>query len=232
MPVDPNRPPNNPPAPEAPPTPPTPPAGGDPLDNMSPDELKAIIKSTRSEAAERRVNEKTLREENDRLKQAETDRKAKELEEQGQWRERAQQLEQENKQRLDAAKNKIREKALRDAATAAGIIDPDLVSHVDTSGIVVTDDLEVSGITEAIATHKAKKPMLYKEQEPPPPPPVRNTGSDAPAPGSSAAPPAGDTFENVTSVKDLSPEQYAKFKRKTLSEARKDLGKGTRVSSV
>lgn len=81
--------------------------------------------------------------------------------------------------------------ALRDAARAAGIVDPDAIKMLDVSGVSLGDDGKLVGFDAVAKAAKASKPYLFGE--PAPAVPQLGTGA-APKPGDArgGAPPPAD----------------------------------------
>lgn len=121
-------------------------------------------------------------------------------------------------EKLTKMQQRLMDAELKAGASAAGLRDPDLLLHplLDRTKIILGEDGEVTGVAEAFADLKTKKPEWFGTVAPPPgtpPPPARSTGGPAPQPGSANPPP--------TNVKE--------FKTKGEYEAhKKDFLKGLR----
>jgi hypothetical protein len=107
-------------------------------------------------------------------------------------------------------KNKAADAELRAAAVSAGLVDQDLIGLIDRTGIAVDDEGTVTGVTEAIAAFKAKKPTYFTGPTAPPAAPFRTSASGpVPPPNPSVPPPA--------SVRTIPKEDYAKQRAAALA---------------
>jgi hypothetical protein len=105
-------------------------------------------------------------------------------------------------------KDRTRDAELRAAALGAGLVDLDLLPLIDKTGITVGDDGTVSGITEAIAKFKEKKPTYFGTPgAPPAPTPPRQSGSPVPPPAPGPTP--GPTPVGGQSAKDYKASKGA-----------------------
>ena len=116
--------------------------------------------------------------------------------------------------RVEKAKSKMIDGAIRQALTAQGIIDPDLAGYVKRDGIAITEDFDVTGVDAAVTALKQAKPQFFRAASGPQPPP-----RPAPTPAEIVPPPAPGG-PAPASVRDMSGEQYEKFKRERPSRIR------------
>lgn len=115
--------------------------------------------------------------------------------------------------KLTKMQSRLVEAELKAGAATVGLKDPDLLLHplLDRTLIKITEDGEVSGVTEAFDTLKVKKPEWFGTATPPPVVPRPATGAPAPAPGPSLG---------ATNVRELSKEDYAERKRALRTQLR------------
>lgn len=209
---EPNPPPPPPPPappPPAPPVPPPPP-GQTPEQRIA--QLENVIANTRAEAAANRVEARTATEqvttaqaEVTRLRQEATDRETAARD--------------AGNVELQATRTRLIDAELKAAAVQAGLTDTDLLPLIDKRAVRYNPDGTISGVTEAIAEAKTRKPDWFKAQSGRhEPPPVVRTGSSLPPPVPGAQAPA-------TSVRDIpkTPEgkrEYEAAKRTGLASLR------------
>ena len=154
--------------------------------------LENTIANTRAEAAANRVEARTA-------KEAEAAARAEITRIQTEANERERVAREAGNTELQATRRQLIDAELKAAAIQAGLTDPDLLPLIDKRAVAYDPATSTfTGISEAIAAAKAKKPDWFN-----PPatgrtePPVRaTTGSPLPPPAPGAAPP-------VTSVKDI-----------------------------
>ena len=203
--------PNDPPLPPAPPPPPppapppvvhqTPPA---PPPAPRPPAASDDPAALRAEAAAYRVDARTAR---DQLAaaQAETERVRLEAEQ------RVTAATTTAQQTTQVFKNCTRDAELKAAALQEGLVDQDLIGLIDKTGIVVGDDGTVTGVTEAVAAFKVKKPSYFTA---PSAPPTRRIGDPTPPPPINPGPPA------PTDVRAQSKADYEAAKRAATASLR------------
>lgn len=139
---------------------------------------------------------------------------------------------QEEVGKVSARETKLRERLvsaeLRAAAEKAGLQDMDLLDHprLDKSGIKYGDDGTITGIAEAVEGFKTAKPEWFKTPGAATGQPSGAAAAPAAKTTGAAAAPAANAAPAQTRVQDMSPEDYANFKRnykidgKTLNAAR------------
>lgn len=188
---EPNPPQPPPPPPSAPPAPPAPPvhhAAPPPPAPPAP-RIGDTIEDVRAEAAARRIEARNEREARERAEQAVTTARA----------EADQRVAEANRiaqQTTQVFKDRTRDAELRAAAIGEGLVDADLLPLIDKSKITVGDDGTVSGIVEAVAEFKAKKPSYFGTPSLQPALP-RRTGDPVPPPPIAPGPPAPSTVAAI-----------------------------------
>ncbi len=108
--------------------------------------------------------------------------------------------------------------ALETALSAANCIDPIVARLIPDGGIKISDSGEITGVTEAIATFRAAKPMYFKPElgtlsnmE------YRRRRSEALADLRAASVAKVVVPTSIVPVSEMSAAEYRKFRRQTLS---------------
>ncbi len=186
-----------------------------------PKAAQEYIQKIRGESASERTKRIAVEAERDRLSKEKKDSDDKASVEKGEFKT----LYENTKKELDTERTARRAQtidgAIREAAAAAGILDPDLVTLIKRETVQVTDSGQVAGAREAVEAFKAEKPNLFKAAAPagggggggggPTP---RGTGPRSPAP-------AGDGGGGAPKdVGTLEQKEYNAHKAQTLRSLR------------
>jgi len=202
-------------------TPPAPPAPdpSDEFSNYSQEELKALLRNTRSEAAERRRENKTLKEQLESRQAQDAEAERKRLEEDGQYKALAEK-EQKRAAEIEATwRQRVIGERLRTVAQSEGLLDLELIAMVPKENITFDASGNVVGVEEAVKSYKTAKPMLFKQPQRGPAP----TGDQAPTPTAAPTTPVEPT--GPVNVMKMTAEEYRAHKEKTLREAKVELSR-------
>lgn len=210
-----------------PPAPPTAPAGGGAAD----DDFSKLPKSTQDYISRLRGESQAAREgrvkaegERDRLAAEKRTADEKASAEKGEFKMLYEQTKADLESERKIRKETTLSSAIREAAAAAGILDPDLTSLIKREGIVVTDSGQVVGAREAVDALKAEKPHFFKTAPAgggdggggggggnPPAGNLRGTGPANPRPA------GGGGDEKPKDVRGLNAKDYADTRRTAIA---------------